>query len=250
MRLKDKVTIITGSGSGIGREIALTFAREGAKVVIAEIHVERAEETAKEVEKRGGESLVVETDVKKSAGVDRMVVKTMDEFKKIDILVNNAGILLTGYVEHFSEEDWDMVLNANLKAYFLVTKRVVPEMSTQGKGKIINIASVEALVGAPALSAYSASKGGVISFTRAMAIELAPRRINVNCICPGVIETAMTKPALDVPAIRQMLLDRTPLYRFGQPSDIANAALFLASDESDFVTGHALVVDGGMTIMM
>lgn len=174
-----------------------------------------------------------------------MVTETINKFGKIDILVNNAGIFIQKPLVETTEADWDKVLDVNLKGTFLCAKRTVQEMLKQGKGKIINIASVAGQVGYADSSAYCASKGGVINLTRELALELAPKNINVNAIGPGSIETPMTREMLADPAIKQMLLGATPFGRVGQPEDIANAALFLASDESDFVNGITLFVDGG-----
>lgn len=174
-----------------------------------------------------------------------MAKTCLDEYNRIDILVNNAGIVKFGVLHETPEEDWDAVLNVNLKSVFLGSKRVVPEMLKQGKGKIVNITSIAGLVGFDKIGPYCASKGGMIALTREMALEYAPQKINVNCIAPGVIKTAMTKDMLADPATKQLLESSTPYPRLGEPEDIAMAAVYLASDESDFVNGEVLVVDGG-----
>ncbi|PIP17289.1 MAG: short-chain dehydrogenase [Candidatus Portnoybacteria bacterium CG23_combo_of_CG06-09_8_20_14_all_37_13] len=245
MRLQNKIAIITGAGSGIGRGIALAFIKQGAKVAIADWSEEGGKETAEQIKKAGGEAVFVKTDVSKAIDIDKMTKTCLDEFGRIDILVNNAGIVKFGPLHKTAEEDWDAVLNINLKSVFLASKKVIPEMLKQGQGKIINTASIAGLVGFENTGPYCASKGGIIALTREMALEYAKHKINVNCIAPGVIKTAMTKNLLNDSAQKQGLEAQTPYPRLGEPEDIASAAVYLASDESDFVNGHVLVVDGG-----
>ena len=245
MRLQNKIAIITGAGSGIGRGIALAFVREGAKVVVADWSEEGGKETVKQVEKEKGEAIFVKTDVSKTADIEQMVKTCLDKFGQVDILVNNAGIHRAYNLHEMSEEDWDTVLNVNLKSIFLGSKRVIPEMLKQGKGKIISIASIAGLVGFAQSGAYCASKGGIIALTKEMVLEYAPKKINVNCIAPGIIKTAMTKDMLADPATKQFLESSTLYPRLGEPEDIAQATVYLASNESDFVNGEVLVVDGG-----
>ncbi|MBU4369457.1 SDR family oxidoreductase [Patescibacteria group bacterium] len=245
MRLKNKVAIITGAGSGIGQGIAFAFVKEGAKVVVADWSEQGGKETVEQIHKKGGEAVFIKTDVSKAKDIDEMVKTCLDKFKRIDILVNNAGIVKFGPLHQTSEQDWDAVLDVNLKSIFLGSKKVIPEMLKQGSGKIINITSIAGLVGFDQISAYCASKGGIIALTREMALEYAPKKINVNCIAPGVIKTAMTKDMLDDPATKQFLESSTLYPRLGEPKDIAMAAVYLASSESDFVNGEVLVVDGG-----
>jgi len=245
MRLKNKVAIVTGAGSGIGRSIALTFAREGAKVVVADLNEKGGSETADLVKKEKGEAIFVKVDVSQAKNIEQMVEDCLKEFGRVDILVNNAGIVKTSPLHETTEEDWDKILGVNLKSVFLSSKKVLPIMLSQGKGKIINVASIAGLVGFSNLGAYCASKGGIIALTREMALEYAPQKINVNCIAPGVIKTAMTKEMLADETTRKSLESSTPYPRLGEPEDIAQAAVYLASDESDFVNGEILVVDGG-----
>lgn len=245
MRLKDKIAIITGAGSGIGRGVALMFVKEGAKVVAADWSEEGGTETVEIIKEQGGEAVFVKTDVSKNADIDEMTKVCMDKFDRVDILVNNAGIYRASSLHEMSEEDWDKVLNVNLKSVFLGSKSVIPEMLKQGKGKIINIASIAGLVGFAQSGAYCASKGGIIALAKEMALEYAPKKINVNCIAPGVIKTAMTKDMVNDPDTKQFLESSTPYPRLGEPEDIACAAVYLASDESDFVNGETIVVDGG-----
>jgi NAD(P)-dependent dehydrogenase (short-subunit alcohol dehydrogenase family) len=183
--------------------------------------------------------------VSKKAEIENIVKTCLDNFGRVDILVNNAGIYKSGNLHEISEEDWDAVLDVNLKSVFLGSRKVIPEMLKQGKGKIISIASIAGLVGFDKSGPYCASKGGVIALTKEMALEYAPQKINVNCIAPGVIKTAMTKDMLADPATKKFLESSSPYPRFGEPEDIVMAAVYLASDESDFVNGEVLVVDGG-----
>ena len=245
MRLQNKIAIITGAGSGIGRGIALAFVKEGAKIVVADWSEEGGKETVEQIRKIKGEAVFIKTDVSKAADIDKMVKTCLDKFGRIDILVNNAGIVKFGPLHETTEEDWDAVLDVNLKSVFLGSKRVIPEMLKQGQGNIISTTSIAGLVGFENIGHYCASKGGIIALTREMALEYAKSKINVNCIAPGVIKTAMTKDMLADPAQKQFLESSTPYPRVGEPEDIAYAAVYLASDESDFVNGHVLVVDGG-----
>lgn len=256
MRLKDKVAIITGGGTGIGRGIALLFAKEGAKVVVAGRRIEVLEETLNLIKQSGGgEAIAVQTDVSIESQVKELVEKAVQQFGRIDILVNNAGVYLADDVASVSEEEWNKVISVDLKGVWLCSKAVIPHMLGQGgplsseaSGKIINIASIAGLIGFEQSAAYCAAKGGVVNLTREMALDYAPKHINVNAIAPGVIETDMTKAFLTDEQAKKSFLEKTPLGRIGTPEDIAYAAVYLASPESNFVTGHTLVVDGGWTI--
>ncbi|MFH0969070.1 MAG: SDR family oxidoreductase [Patescibacteria group bacterium] len=245
MRLQNKIAIITGAGSGIGRGIALAFIKEGARIVVADWSEEGGKKTVEQIKKAGGEAVFVKTDVSKATDIEQMVKTCLDKFGRVDILINNAGIVKFGALHETPEEDWDVVLNVNLKSVFLASKKVIPEMLKQSKGKIVNIASIAGLVGFAQSGAYCASKGGIIALTKEMALEYAPKKINVNCIAPGVIKTAMTKDMIADPAQKQFFESSTPYPRLGEPEDIAMAVVYLASDESDFVNGEVLVVDGG-----
>lgn len=244
-RLKDKVAIVTGAGSGIGRAISLAFAKEGAKVVVADYKPEGAEETVKMITDSGGEAVFSLTDVSRADQIQAMIQSAGDKFGGLDVLVNNAGVALMADLASTTDEIWQKTIDVDLKGVFLGVKAAVPEMEKRGKGKIINTASIAGLVGFQGITAYCAAKGGVVNMTKEMALDLAPKKINVNAIAPGVIKTAMTADILKDPKMAEGMLVQTPIGRLGEPEDIAWAAVYLASEESDFVTGHTLVVDGG-----
>lgn len=249
-RLEGKVAIVTGSNRGIGKGIAISLAREGCNVVINSYKEdEEARKTVEEIKNMGGDAVFLKANVTREIDVKDMVERAVKKFGKLDILVNNAGILVTGTVTTLTEKDWNRQMDVNLKGVFLCSKYAVQQMLKQGKGgRIINISSIAGLVGFPGISAYCASKGGVTELTREVALDYAKYGITVNAIDPGVIVTDMTKAMLDDPITRKMLLENTPVGRFGQPEDIGNAAVFLSLDESSFITGHNLVVDGGWTV--
>jgi len=250
MRLKDKVAVVTGAGTGIGQAIAAYFAAEGASVTV-NCHERKAQETVDRIKKVGGNFIVVQADVSKADDVDRLISRTIEKFGRLDILVNNAGIYRSHLAHETSEEEWDAVIDVNLKGAFLCSKRAIPEMLKNKneviKGRIINIASIAGIVGFAASPAYCASKGGVVLLTKEMALDYAPH-ININAICPGVTETPMTSELLRDKDARKELLSATPAGRAGRPEDIAGAAVFLSSADADFVTGASLIVDGGWTI--
>ena len=251
MRLANKITLVTGAGSGIGRGIARRFAAEGASLALSDIAEAGLQETVALIEEVGGQSISVVGDVAVRADAERMVEAAVSGFGRLDIVVNNAGISGSrqATLAHLtSDEEWERVMAINVSGVFRVASSAIRQMLVQGSGNIINIASAAGLVPFPARAAYNASKGAVISFTRALALDYAPNHIRVNAICPGMVETAMTRWRLDVPELRQQILDMTPWGRVGQPEDIAAAAVYLASDEADYVTGHMLVIDGGWTI--
>lgn len=247
--LNDKVAVITGSRRGIGRGIAEKLAEAKAKIVISDIDLEESEKTAKEIaEKFKVETIAVKCDVSKKEEVDDLIKKTVEKFGKIDILVNNAGIFFQKPFLQYTEKDWDKIMDINIKGVYLCSQAAAKEMAKNKYGKIVSIASIAGLIGYPGAAAYCASKAGIINLTREMAMELAPYKINVNAVAPGVIETPMTKFIIENKKLLEQTLAGIPWKRQGQPSDIANAVHYLASDEADYVTGHTLVVDGGWTI--
>jgi NAD(P)-dependent dehydrogenase (short-subunit alcohol dehydrogenase family) len=246
-RLEKKVALITGGGSGIGRGIALAFAREGADVCVAGRTLSKVQQVKSEIEKIGRRALAIQADVTKMADLDRMVAETISTFNRIDVLVNNAGIILRRPILDTTEAEWDNVMNIDLKAVFFTTQRVLPTMLKQSKGKIINIASTFGAVGAKERCVYCAAKAGIINLTKAMAMELAPK-INVNAIGPGLTQTPFTEYVMNNAPMLQASLNDIPMGRVGQPGDMSEAAVYLASDESDFITGQTLFVDGGQVI--
>jgi NAD(P)-dependent dehydrogenase (short-subunit alcohol dehydrogenase family) len=249
-RLEGKAAIVTGAGRGIGRGIALRFGLEGAQVAVVDLLIENARQTAGMILEAGGKAIALYGDVSKSPEVDDFVTKSLERFETIDILVNNAGIGGSKTCLDTAEEEWDRMIAVNLKSIFLTCKRVIPEMLKVKKGKIINIASAYGLFGSPHTSAYSAAKAGVINLTRQLAVDYSPMNIYVNALSPGLVETEMTQLKMKDPHMRDYFLQFIPLGRHGTPADIAGAALFLASEDSDFITGHNLVVDGGETVRL
>jgi 3-oxoacyl-[acyl-carrier protein] reductase len=245
MRLRDKVAIITGAGSGIGRETALLFAREGAKVVVADIIEKSGKETIAEI-KKTGEGFFAKLDVTNREDANKVVKNTVEKYGRVDILINNAGIAQDALVRKMTEEKWDRVVNVNLKGVFNCIQAVVEVMISQGYGVIINASSVVGVYGNIGQTNYAASKAGVIGMTKALAKELGRKGIRVNAVAPGYTMTSMMA---NVPEkILQRIREKTPLGRLAEPNEIANAYLYLASDEASFVNGALLNVDGGLTI--
>jgi len=244
MRLKNKVALITGAGSGIGEATALRFAKEGAKVVICDVDMENAARVAKEIDSRGGESLVLKADVSSKNEVESMMSQIKEHFGKLDILVNNAGINRDAFVKKMTEEQWDDVIRINLKGTFICCQAALTLMSEQKSGKIINTSSIGA-VGNIGQANYSASKCGVIGLTKTLALEGARYNINVNCVAPGATKTPMTEKLPE--NMFNMITEKIPFKRWAEPIDIANAHVFLASDEASYITGQVLFVDGGIT---
>jgi 3-oxoacyl-[acyl-carrier protein] reductase len=245
--LKTKSALITGSGRGIGKEIARKLAGAGADVAISDIDLETAKATAAEIASEfGRKAVAVAADVSKAADAEKMFAETVAAFGKIDILVNNAGITRDGLLMRMKEEDWDLVLNINLKSAFLCCKEAARPMMKARTGKIVNIASVVGLMGNAGQANYSASKAGMIGLTKTLAREFASRNINVNAIAPGFIRTAMTDKLTD--AEKEKLSSQIPMAKLGSPEDVANAALFLSSSLSDYITGQVITVDGGLVM--
>lgn len=244
MMLQGKVALVTGFGSGLGQAIAVRFAKEGAKVVGLSRRQDAGERSIEQIHAIGGEAIFVSTDVRNEKEVQAAIAKAISAYGGLDIVVNSAGIRLTGTAPETSKRDWDAVLETNLIGTFLVSRAAIPEMRRRGGGCIINIAAISGLHGSPGRVAYSASKGGVVNLTEAMAIDHAKERIRVNCICPGPTETPMT--TVRSPEQRAQMDKRVPIGHIGQPEDIAEAALYLASDGARQVTGAILAVDGGL----
>jgi len=247
-RLENKVSIITGAASGIGEASAILFAREGAKVVLADVNEEKGNGVANRIQNNGNEALFIKADVSKQDDTNKMVEKTIEKFDVIDVLFNNAGIARLKSLHELDEEEWNQVMDINLKGVYLCSKGVLPYMQRQRKGSIINNSSIAGVVGFPGAAAYCASKGGLGLLTRNMALDYAIDGIRVNDICPGVIKTPMT---LDEETMGRKQIEEMekvhPLGRAGKPEEVAYTALFLASDESSFITGSSIMIDGGYT---
>lgn len=244
MRLKDKVALITGAGSGIGEATSLRFAEEGARVVICDVDMENAKRVAKEIDTRGGQSLVLKADVSNKNEVEGMMAQVKEHFGRLDILVNNAGINRDAFVKKMTEEQWDDVIRINLKGTFICCQAALSLMSKQKSGKIINTSSIGA-VGNIGQANYAASKCGVIGLTKTLALEGARYNINVNCVAPGATKTPMTEKLPE--KMVEMITEKIPFRRWAEPRDVANAHVFFASDEADYITGQVLFVDGGIT---
>lgn len=247
--LDGKTALVTGGGSGIGRAAALAYANDGARVVVADVNVEGGEETVQLIKEAGGEAILVHADVSRPEDTQAMVAQTVETFGSLDCAFNNAGIgggserrLTADYLE----EDWDRVMSINLKGVWLCMKAEIPQMMKQGKGAIVNTASIAGLVGLSGTVAYVAAKHGVTGLTKAAAMEYAKSGIRVNAVCPGYVETPLVQVSFDrIEGYRDRVAGRHPMDRLGQPSEIAEAVLWLSSDAASFVTGHNMTVDGG-----
>ena len=246
MKLKDKVALITGGARGIGQAIAMTFAREGADIVVADVNLEVAQKTASEIEALGRQALALEMDVTDYAKVEPGVNKILDKFGKVDILVNNAGITKDNLILRMSLGEWDAVINVNLKGTFNCIKAVSRPMIKQRSGKIVSIASIIGLMGNAGQANYAASKAGIIALTKTVAKELASRNINANAVAPGFIQTEMTAKLSE--EVKAKMLEAIPLAKLGTPQDVANVCLFLVSEEANYITGQVITVDGGMVM--
>ena len=247
----NKVTVITGAGSGIGRATALFFAKKGAKVVVVDLDSKEGSKTIDSIKGDGGEATLVVADVSKASNVQRMVKTILELYGRLDILVNNAGIFTEGSVVETTEEDWNRVLGVNLDGVFLCMKYCIPEMIKRGGGVIVNVGSEAGLVGIRNQVAYNVSKSGVIALTKSTALDFAENNIRVNCLCPGRVLTPLVEKVIsdseDPEATRRVLSDDRPLKRMGAPEEIAAGILFLASDETPYATGTVLSIDGGYT---
>lgn len=248
MKLQDKISLVTGAGQGIGKAIALTFADEGSCVVVNDIDLDKATAVAEQINASGEKALPLRADVSQSKEVSGMVAEVIRSFGRIDVLVNNAGIQTVSPFLDLSEEAWQRVIDVNLKGTFLCSQMVAREMVKNRKGKIINISSIHQSIPRYNKAHYDASKAGIMILTKDMALELSTYRINVNCIAPGAIATPMNKDILDSPERMAEMNSKIPWGRMGTPEEVAQVALFLASDETDYITGATIHIDGGSSL--
>ena len=244
MELNGKIALVTGGAQGIGRIISEELAGQGAHVILTDINLEGAEKIAAELKERGGKASAIKVDVSNASDVQSVFDLILKEYKPVDIVVNNAGITRDGLLIRMNEVDWDLVLNINLKGSFLCSQQAVKQMMKQKSGAIVNIASIVGVMGNFGQANYSASKAGLIGFTKTLAREVAPRGIRANAIAPGFIDTEMTR-VLDK-AVRDKLIEQIPLARLGQPRDVANCVSFLVSEKASYITGQVININGGM----
>jgi len=249
MRLADKVAVVTGGANGIGEAYSKGIASEGASVVIADLDERRGKEVSAEIEKSGGKALFVRTDVSKKQDAEKMVKATVDRFGSIDILVNNAGILYTAPFEDTTEEMWDKLFAVNVKGVFFCSQAAAIEMKKKKRGKIINISSIAAIGGQASLSAYSSTKGAVLTMTRVFALELAGDNVQINAVLPGTTNTGMAEAAMADPEWTRQITEGIPMKRLGETRDLLGAVLYFASSDSDYCTGQTLIVDGGYSMI-
>jgi len=243
--LRGKVAVVTGGGSGIGKATGLLLAREGAAVCVADLHRDRAENVAAEIQSQGGDAVGIAADVSHHADVERMMAGVVQRWKRIDVMINNAGIILQAPTVDMTERQWDKILTNNLKSCFLCSQVAAKEMIRQGQGgRIVNISSIHAELSEPSAGAYTAAKGGMEAFSRTLATELAPHKITVNCIRPGATYTELTVPMYTEP-VKRALFTRIPLREIAEASWIADGVVFLASDRARYITGQTLAIDGG-----
>ncbi|MBC7871542.1 MAG: glucose 1-dehydrogenase [Chitinophagaceae bacterium] len=251
MLLENKIALVTGAGSGIGRASTLRLAREGAMIAVSDVNVPNGEETVQQIKAMGGEAFFMKCDVARPEEVEAFVEATVQRFGGLDVAVNNAGVGGTLMnADALDEATWDFVMNVNLKGVWLCMKYEIPQMVKRGGGAIVNIASIAGLLGFRGNAAYSASKHGVIGLTKSTALEVARQGIRVNAICPGFTETSMVTTMIDeVPRMKEGVMNSSPMRRLGRVEEIADAVLYMASDMSSFVNGHALAIDGGTVAM-
>lgn len=246
--LKGVRALVTGAGSGIGRAIARRLAAGGCRVAATDVQEDRASEVARMIRDEGGDALAITADVAKQEDVDRMTAETVSAFGGLDVVVNNAGVGSMGFIESVQDPEIERVFGVNLVGVIRVTRAATPHLKDSGRGRIVNVASVEGIRGSGLLPVYSATKAGVIGVTRANAVELARFGVTVNAVCPGPIQTEMLAPLVADERYREKLIKGVPMRRLGVPEDVAGAVAFFASEESSFITGNVLVIDGGMTV--
>ena len=250
MKLNDRVAIVTGGGRNIGRSISLALAREGAEVVIADLDFDSAVETGKEIESSGGNCMVLKVDLSRDEEINKLVKTVLNKYDRIDILVNNAGVQLNKEcLLDLCEHEWDYTMLVNARSVCFLSKAVATVMKEKDGGKIINVASISGRIFSADNLAYAISKAAVTALTSQMAVELAPYKINVNALAPGYVDTEFNRETLARPNAREEISKTIPLGRLAQPDDISGAAVFLASDEASYITGHAIVIDGGYTLL-